>query len=83
MSACEQIVVGPMIAGSLAMERDCRVDLSHWGVGAVLQGIADSPGMREDLTYWLPHQNLIIKLFQSQAKAASKMRARVEQERLS
>jgi hypothetical protein len=80
MATCEQIVNGPVI-GRLLMQRDCRVDLSRWDVAAILEGIADSPGMRQDLTYWLSHQDLIVKLFHGQTEAARKMRARVEQER--
>ncbi|NJD31119.1 MAG: hypothetical protein FIB04_04470 [Gammaproteobacteria bacterium] len=81
MAACEQIVEGP-VTGILRMQRDCRVDLSRWDVAAILKGITESPGMRQDLTYWLSQQDLVVRLFGSQAKAATRMRARVEQERV-
>jgi hypothetical protein len=80
METCERIASGPVVA-SLIMQRDCRVDLARWNAAAILEAIAISPGMHEDLTYWMSHQDLKIKLFEAQLAAAGKMYARVQGER--
>lgn len=75
MNTCESVVPGEQIR--LAMNPDCHVDLSPWDAVEVLGEIAASPGMKQELTYWMSQLRLKIQLFELEADAASAMRRRV------
>lgn len=75
MQTCESVVSGEQI--KLAMNPDCRVDLSPWDPVKVLREIAASPGMKQELTYWMSQLRLKIQLFELEASAASAMHRRV------
>ncbi len=75
MDTCESVVSGEQIR--LAMNPNCRVDLSPWDAVRVLREIAESPGMKQELTYWMSQLRVKIQLFELEADAASAMRRRV------
>ena len=75
METCESVATGDQIG--LVMSPDCHVDLSPWDPAKVLREIAASPGMKQELTYWMSQLRLKIQLFELEADAASAMRRRV------
>jgi len=77
MGTCETLLGTGF--SELVLRPDCRVDLSPWGVRAVLGEIARSPGMHADLTFWMSQLRLKIELYRDQINVARKMRLRVEQ----
>jgi hypothetical protein len=77
MGTCETLLGTGF--SELVLRPDCRVDLSPWDVRAILAEIAASPGMHEDLTFWMSQLRLKIELYRDQISVARKMRLRVEQ----
>jgi hypothetical protein len=75
MQACETVASGERIG--LVMHPDCQVDLLPWDPVKVLNEIAASPGIKQELTYWMSQLRLKIQLFELEADAANAMRRRV------
>jgi hypothetical protein len=79
MGTCETLLGTGF--SELVLRPDCRVDLSPWDTRAILAEIAASPGMHEDLTFWMSQLRLKIELYRDQISVARKMRVRVEEAR--